>query len=445
MHFTAEIRQPRKAQTIIQRIQQREIHMTAIDTQVECRTVRDRPLNAEIGIIRKVQTEKINRQILSMQQKGRACPFHRNRTVTAVQDLRAAVDRERGGICALTADAEIGVQPAAYILRHGNPCRTQLRKRNTIRRQMRRIGFVSCRKNTRTRDRSAEDLCRQILKRERAVSIGDIRRRICHGNTIDRPARRTQLPFRHGDSERPRNVHIRRCCPHIGTSREKLINGNVICPQHEIEIGFICIKTNRPINTRCLPRCRDGRREKKLTLAERERRTPQLGLRAVDLCRSTRTIHAPIQGEHAVHAAQMQPDVICTHIVNMNILGQCPRREEVQQRGHTRIIRVQPKIVCPSDIVAAHTQGNAGERTHQIVGNIAAVNLHRSRNAGQRVRTSACGNIRRRILHADASLKRTRLAILCAEIAVVPRTVATLHNRCMCPRKQDLVNRGFGR
>ena len=164
MHFAAEIRQSRKAQAIIQRVQQREVNMPAIKVQIERGTADDAPLDAKIRIIREVQAEKVNRHIIFTQHKGRARTLHGNIAVGTVRHLRTAVDRKSRPLRPLPADAEVGVQSAVHTLRQWHICRAQPRKHNAVGGKMCRIGFAFRIENARTRKRTAKKFPRQILK-----------------------------------------------------------------------------------------------------------------------------------------------------------------------------------------------------------------------------------------------------------------------------------------
>ena len=164
MHFAAEIRQSRKAQAIIQRVQQREVNMPAIKVQIEHGTADDAPLDAKIRIIREVQAEKVNRHIIFTQHKGRARTLHGNIAVGTVRHLRTAVDRKSRPLRPLPADAEVGVQAAVHTIRQGHICRAQPRKRNAVGGKMCRIGFAFRIENARTRKRTAKKFPRQVLK-----------------------------------------------------------------------------------------------------------------------------------------------------------------------------------------------------------------------------------------------------------------------------------------
>ena len=164
MHFAAEIRQSRKAQAIIQRVQQREVNMPAIKVQIEHGTADDAPLDAKIRIIREVQAEKVNRHIIFTQHKGRARTLHGNIAVGTIRHLRTAVDRKSRLLRPLSADAEVGVQAAVHTIRQGHICRAQPRKRNAVGGKMCRIGFAFRIENARTRKRTAKKFPRQVLK-----------------------------------------------------------------------------------------------------------------------------------------------------------------------------------------------------------------------------------------------------------------------------------------
>ena len=69
MHLAADVRKPRKAEAVIQMVQQREIDMPAVKAQIELLSPRHRALKTEIGIIGQVQAEKIQGQIRTVQEE----------------------------------------------------------------------------------------------------------------------------------------------------------------------------------------------------------------------------------------------------------------------------------------------------------------------------------------------------------------------------------------
>ena len=169
--------------------------MRAVKAQIECRAAHDPPLDAERCVVREVHTEKIDRQIAAMQEKGRACAFYGNIAVHAVRERGTPVDRQSCSIRPLPVNAEIGVQCAARPLGQGRGEDAQICERDIIRRQMRRIGCFFHVKDTCARECPAECLRRQILERYKPVRIGDIRRRILERDIIHSPLCSTEPPL----------------------------------------------------------------------------------------------------------------------------------------------------------------------------------------------------------------------------------------------------------
>ena len=54
VHLAADVRESRKAETIIEAVQQGEIDMPAVKAEIERRSAADRPLDAEIRSMGKV-------------------------------------------------------------------------------------------------------------------------------------------------------------------------------------------------------------------------------------------------------------------------------------------------------------------------------------------------------------------------------------------------------
>ena len=128
VNLSREIRQPRKMEAVVQMIQQREICMPPVEVQVERRAAHNPPLDPEIRIVGKVQAEKVDRQIFSLQEEGRTRTFHRNIAVYAVQHLCTSIDPQGRGLRPPPADAEIDAQRAVHPLRQRHVCCTQLRE-----------------------------------------------------------------------------------------------------------------------------------------------------------------------------------------------------------------------------------------------------------------------------------------------------------------------------
>ena len=213
VHLPREIRQPREMETPIQAIEQGEIRMCTVETQVERRTAHNLPLDAELRSIGELHAEEVDRQIAPSEDKGRVRMFHENHTIAAVEHLRTAVDRRC--IRPLSVYAKIGAQRAVEILGHGCRKRTQPRESNAVRREMRRIGLVSCVKDTRARELAVKDLRRQIMERNGPIRIGNIRGHRAERYVIDGPLRRREMPLGHRRRKRPRHMHIRRHSPHV--------------------------------------------------------------------------------------------------------------------------------------------------------------------------------------------------------------------------------------
>ena len=117
VHLAADVRESRKAETIIEAVQQGEIDMPAVKAEIERRSAADRPLDAEIRSMGKFQAEKINRQILAAQGKGRIRALDRHGTIHPIQHLCTAVNGKPRALRPLSFDAEIGRERTAEIRR----------------------------------------------------------------------------------------------------------------------------------------------------------------------------------------------------------------------------------------------------------------------------------------------------------------------------------------
>ena len=131
--------------------------------------------------------------------------------------------------------------------------------------------------------------------------------------------------------------------------------------------------------------------------------------------------------------------------MNLHVLGQRALREQVKQRHERRIVRRQLKFLRAPDMRAAHAQRNAGEHAREIAGDIAAVDVRRTRNARQRKCASVRLNLRRRVRKPDPAGKGTRFRIVRDKVAVVPRPIRTLHDMRARSCEENLIHGGLGR
>ena len=153
----------------------------------------------------------------------------------------------------------------------------------------------------------------------------------------------------------------------------------------------------------------------------------------------------PVECQHTIHTAEVQPHVISVQCIDLYILRQRTIGEIVKERQELRIVCGKIQFLRAADVGAARMQGNPSERACEIVGDITSVNLSHPRNVIQFVRAPIRHNRCRRTFCANTPLERTRLCVVCTNVAVVPRAVGTLYDGGVRPHENDLIQRGFRR
>ena len=391
----------------------------------------------------KVQTEKINRQILTAQGKGRIRALNRHGTIHPIQHLCAAVNSKSRALRALSLDAEIGRECTAEIRRERQLCvRPQAVKGQSRDLQMCRIGEICWRKSALTRDIPAERLRRKILEREHSVHVRDIGVGAGDANIADRPALCRHVSVGRRSIHRPRHADIGRDSSRIGALRIDRRGGKVLRAYAEIEIGRIRIEAHRAIDTRRLLRRRRRCRHEESALIKAQSRTRQRRLRAVEIGIRPKALDPPLHRARPVHETQPRAHAVGVQRTDLHALGQRPLGQEGKERRQICIICRELHILHIARFLPAYAQRNAHELCRSIVGECTAVDVHRAAQIGQFIAAPRHNGIRRTVYDADAPDKGARLRIVRDEIGIVPRAVLPLHEMRMHARQQDLIHRG---
>ena len=200
---------------------EREVDMAAVEREVETAAILHLALDAESRAVRQIEARVVYRDVLALREERGREALNGQVLVGAILQLRTAVRLQIARVRALAGDAHVAGDAAREVreLRDVGSCLLHI---DVTGREVCRVREVCRREDALAARRAAKGIERNILKRDAAVLVADVRARIRERDARRRAGSDTDRAVDDRVSRRARDMRLDRCRALVGDVLEDL-------------------------------------------------------------------------------------------------------------------------------------------------------------------------------------------------------------------------------